>query len=57
MEESNQEGSKPVYVNALRVDWMINTDEGRKFLQEILFTGNLDFFLIDPIQYVAEFLF
>lgn len=36
---------------------MINTDEGRKFLQNILFTGNLDFFLIDPLQYVAEFLF
>lgn len=57
MKESDEEGSNPVKVTALKVDWIINTDEGRNFLQNILFTGNLDFFNIEPIQYIVEFLF
>lgn len=57
MGESDDEGSNPVKVTALKVDWIIHTDEGRSFLQNILFTGNLDFFNIEPIQYIVEFLF
>lgn len=44
-------------MTALRVDWIINTKEGKDFLQNILLTGNLDFFKIDTIQYITEFLF
>ena len=57
MEEKPKENSHPVMLSALRVDWLINSDEGRDFLQNILLTGNLDFFNIDTIQYVVEFLF
>ena len=57
MAEKPKENSHPVMLSALRVDWLINSDEGRDFLQNILLTGNLDFFNIDTIQYVVEFLF
>ena len=57
MNEMPKENSHPVRLCALRVDWIINSDEGRNFMQNILFSGNLDFFNIDTLQYLVEFLF
>ena len=38
--------SYPIKMVALRVGWIINTQEGRDFLQAVLDTGNMEFFNI-----------
>ena len=49
--------SYPIKMVALRIGWIINTPEGRDFLQAVLDTGNMEFFNIKSLQIIIEYLY
>jgi hypothetical protein len=57
MNEKETEKSYPVKIVGLRVGWIINEPEGKKFLQSILYSSNLELYSIESIQMIIEFLF
>ena len=49
--------SIPVKMEAMKVGWIINTDQGRLLLQNILNSERLDYFDIPSLVMVIEFLY
>lgn len=49
--------SIPVKMEAMKVGWIINTDQGRLLLQNILNSDRLDYFNIPSLVMVIEFLY
>lgn len=47
----------PVEVLSLKIGWIINTPEGKEFLQAILMRENLDYYEIKSVQIIIEFLY
>lgn len=44
-------------VSALRADWILNSKEGAKFLYNLLASDNLEFYQMESVQIIVEFLF
>jgi hypothetical protein len=57
MGESPDSSARPCSIVALRVGWILKSNDGKAFLNNILAAGNLDLFDIMPIQLIIEFLF
>ena len=55
--ESRDHKAFPVNVVCMRIGWVIQTQEGKKFLQAILNSERLDYFEIKALQIVIEFLY
>jgi len=49
--------SYPVSVVALRIGWMVNEDYGKKLLQAIVASGDLELYDISTVQMITEFLY
>ena len=49
--------SVPVKMEAMKVGWIINTDQGRLLLQNILQSDRLDYYEIPSLVMVIEFLY
>lgn len=47
----------PVEVLSLKIGWIINTPEGKEFLQAILMGERLDYYEIKSLQIIIEFLY
>tara|TARA_B110000285_G_scaffold135891_1_gene152291 strand:- start:375 stop:737 length:363 start_codon:yes stop_codon:yes gene_type:complete len=57
MKESDENSARPCSIVSLRVGWILKTDNGKEFLNNILQSGNLEHFDIKPLQLIIEFLF
>lgn len=47
----------PVEVIALKIDWIVSTQQGKEFLQALNQSENLDFFEITTLQIIIEYLY
>ena len=58
-EKKNKDGYKsyPVNVFAFRIGWIIRTDEGKDFLNEVLSSENLEYFKLQSMKMIIEFLY
>lgn len=50
LDQDAQYTSYPVQVQALQSDWIIKTEDGKNFLQQILYSENMDLFKIPSLQ-------
>lgn len=50
LDQDAQHTSYPVQVQALQSDWIIKTEDGKNFLQQILYSENMDLFKIPSLQ-------
>ena len=61
MKESDETGEGyscyPVQVQSLKIDWIINTQHGKEFLEEIRMSENTDIFRITSLQTLVEFIY
>ena len=56
-EEGSGQRSFPVDVTAMRIDWFIMTEDGKKFLEKLSDYRDLDYYRINTIQMIIEYLF
>jgi hypothetical protein len=56
-EDTTEKQSFPVNVVAMRIDWILNRPEGRKFLQTILQSNKMDLYEVQSLQMLIEYLF
>ena len=47
----------PVEVLSLKIGWIVNTPEGKEFLQAILMGERLDYYEIKSLQIIIEYLY
>lgn len=57
LDQDAQYTSYPVQVQALESDWIIKTEDGKNFLQQILYSENMDLFKIPSLQMLIQFLY
>lgn len=48
--------SYPVNVIAIKIDWILNEEDGQKFLYQILLADEFEFFSIPTVEVIIEFL-
>jgi hypothetical protein len=49
--------SYPVNMQQLRVDWILNTDDGKRLLQAIHASERLDFYEIPALKMIIEYIY
>ena len=47
----------PVFLVSLRVGWMLQTEYGKEYLNEILHSEDLEFYRVKTIKMLIEFLY